>query len=309
MRYLFVTAAILGSAMYATAAEPISFNKQIRPILADRCFKCHGPDSATREADLRFDQEQSAKRALDSGETAIVAGKPEMSAMLARLTESDPDLRMPPADSNLAVTPKEIDLIRRWIANGAKWQRHWSLIAPAKNAPPSVKDKTWPRNAIDHFILRRLEEEGLKPTNPADKERWLRRVSFDLTGLPPTLPELDSFLADKSPKAYEKAVDRLLKSRAFGQRMAQEWLDIARYGDTDGLFEDHPRSIYPWRDWVVDAFNNNLPYSDFITWQIAGDLLPNTTVDQRVATGFLRNNPTSNEGGIIDEDYRVKVPG
>jgi hypothetical protein len=256
---------------------------------------------------LRFDREDSAKAPLEhSGNTAIVAGKPEASEMLARLIESDPDLRMPPADSNLSVSPEEIELIRRWIAEGAKWERHWSFIAPVKSDRPAVKDDSWPVNAIDHFILRRLEAEGLEPSKSADKERWLRRVSFDLTGLPPTLKELDEFLADDSDEAYGKAVDRLLNSRAFGERMAQEWLDVARYGDTDGLFEDHPRSIYPWRDWVVDAFNSNLSYSDFISWQIAGDLLPDATIEQRVATGFLRNNPTSNEGGIINEDYRVK---
>lgn len=307
MRHTLLFAATLCCAVSATAAEPISFNKHIRPILSDRCFICHGPDSAAREAGLRFDREESAKTPLEvSGETAIVPGKPEISEMLARLTESDPDLRMPPAESNLSVSPDEIELIRRWIAAGARWERHWAFVAPVKDDPPPVTDRSWPVNAIDHFILRRLETEGLTPSKPADRERWLRRVSFDLTGLSPTLQELDEFLADESDKAYDEAVDRLLTSRAFGERMAQEWLDVARYGDTDGLFEDHPRSIYPWRDWVVDAFNGNLPYSDFISWQVAGDLLPDATVDQRVATGFLRNNPTSNEGGIINEDYRVK---
>jgi len=260
-----------------------------------------------RAAGLRFDRENSAKRPLDdSGKTAIVAGNPGMSEMLIRLTESDPDLRMPPAGSNLSVSPDETALIRRWISQGAKWERHWSLIPPVKTVLPAVTDRSWPVNAIDHFILHRLEAEQLHPSKPAGRERWLRRVSFDLTGLPPTLEELDGFLADNSDAAYAKAVDRLLKSRAFGERMAQEWLDVARYGDTDGLFEDHPRSIYAWRDWVVDAFNSNLPYSDFISWQVAGDLFTDATVEQRVATGFLRNNPTSNEGGIINEDYRVK---
>lgn len=307
MRYTYLSAVILCSAVTATAAEPISFNKHIRPILSDRCFVCHGPDSATREAGLRFDREDSSKSTLeDSGKTAIVAGKPEASEMLARLIEADPDLRMPPADSNLSVSPDEIELIRRWIAEGAKWERHWSFITPVKVDLPTVTAKFWPINAIDHFILRRLEAEGLAPTTPADKERWLRRVSFDLTGLPPTLSELDEFLADDSETAYRKAVDRLLNSRAFGERMAQEWLDVARYGDTDALFEDHPRSVYPWRDWVIEAFNSNLPYSEFISWQVAGDLLPDATVEQRIATGFLRHNPTSNEGGIINEDYRVK---
>ena len=311
MRHTYLIAAliasILMSAANATAAEKISFNKHIRPILADRCFVCHGPDSATREAGLRFDREDSAKSRLeDSDEIAIVPGQPGFSEMLTRMTAADPDLRMPPADSNLSVSQEEIELIRRWIAEGAHWERHWSLITPVKAEIPEVQNASWPINSIDHFILYRLETEGLNPSPQANKSRWLRRVSFDLTGLPPTLQELDDFLADDSEAAYAKAADRLLQSDSFGERMAQEWLDVARYGDTDGLFEDHPRSIYPWRDWVINAFNSNLPYRDFITWQIAGDLLPDASMEQRIATGFLRNNPTSNEGGIIDEDYRVK---
>ena len=306
MRKLSLIFVIFFSSVSSSPAEQISFNKHIRPILADRCFVCHGPDATTREAGLRFDREESAKQpSVDSGETAIVPGQPEMSELLRRLSASD-DLQMPPPDSNLSVTQDEIKLIRRWIAEGAKWERHWSLIAPVKAEAPAVANPSWPVNSIDHFILRRLEVEGLEPTRQVSKAQWLRRVSFDLTGLPPTLEELDDFLGDESEDAYGKAADRLLESRSFGERMAQEWLDVARYGDTDGLFEDHPRSIYPWRDWVIDAFNENLAYRDFIIWQIAGDLLPEASVEQQVATGFLRNNPTSNEGGIIDEDYRVK---
>ncbi|MEC8570956.1 MAG: DUF1549 domain-containing protein, partial [Planctomycetota bacterium] len=306
MRKLSLIFVIFFSSVSSSPAEQISFNKHIRPILADRCFVCHGPDATTREAGLRFDREESAKQpSVDSGETAIVPGQPEMSELLRRLSASD-DLQMPPPDSNLSVTQDEIKLIRRWIAEGAKWERHWSLISPVKAEAPAVANPSWPVNSIDHFILRRLEVEGLEPTRQASKAQWLRRVSFDLTGLPPTLEELDDFLGDESEDAYGKAADRLLESRSFGERMAQEWLDVARYGDTDGLFEDHPRSIYPWRDWVIDAFNENLAYRDFIIWQIAGDLLPEASVEQQVATGFLRNNPTSNEGGIIDEDYRVK---
>ncbi|MEC8411213.1 MAG: DUF1549 domain-containing protein, partial [Planctomycetota bacterium] len=306
MRKLSLIFVIFFSSSSSSPAEQISFNKHIRPILADRCFVCHGPDATTREAGLRFDREESAKQpSVDSGETAIVPGQPEMSELLRRLSASD-DLQMPPPDSNLSVTQDEIELIRRWIAEGAKWERHWSLISPVKAEAPAVANPSWPVNSIDHFILRRLEVEGLEPTRQASKAQWLRRVSFDLTGLPPTLEELDDFLSDESEDAHGKAADRLLESRSFGERMAQEWLDVARYGDTDGLFEDHPRSIYPWRDWVIDAFNENLAYRDFIIWQIAGDLLPEASIEQQVATGFLRNNPTSNEGGIIDEDYRVK---
>ena len=307
---VFLLMVVLGVSIVATTAsasgdEPISFNRDIRPLLADRCFTCHGPDSATRKAGLRLDREEFAKAALeDPGRAAIVPGEPASSEMMVRLT--DPDQLMPPPDSQLKMTRDEIELIRRWIAEGATWERHWAFIRPIKSDVPNVKDRSWPKNEIDTFILHRLENENAKPTRPADKERWLRRVTFDLTGLPPTLPELDAFLDDHSDQTYETAVDRLLNSRSFGERMAQEWLDVARYGDTDGLFEDHPRLVYPWRDWVIGAFNENLPYNEFLTWQLAGDLLPEASVDQRIATGFLRNNPTSNEGGIIEEDYRVK---
>ena len=283
------------------AAETISFNRDIRPLLADRCFSCHGPDSASRKAGLRLDREQSAKAAND-GMTPIVPGNPAASAIIRRMTHSDRDELMPPPESKISMSDAEIALLRTWIEQGAQWERHWAFIAPTKSGIASNKPAKW----IDHFIQRRLEKEGLNPSPPANPAHLLRRVSFDLTGLPPTLKELDAFLSDPSDAAFREAVDRLLASSAFGERMALEWLDVARYGDTDGLFEDHPRSIYPWRDWVVRAFNNDLSYRDFIAWQIAGDLLPDATEDQKLATGFLRNNVTSNEGGIIDEDYRIK---
>ena len=302
---LTVATVILGGCG-ALDANDISFNKHIRPILADRCFSCHGPDSATRKADLRLDLEKSAKTALTAEVTAIVPEKPEESEVMHRLTHSDPDEIMPPPSSKLTVSPGEIALIRKWIAQGAKWERHWAFLPPESIPPPSMGDHPWPRNEIDHFILETLTEHDLKPSPPASRALLLRRLTFDLAGLPPTIAELDDFLSDESDNAYEEVVGRLLASPAFGERMALEWLDVARYGDTDGLFEDHPRSIHAWRDWVVTAFNNNLPYRDFITWQLAGDLLPGATNPQKVATGFLRNNPTSNEGGIIDEDYRIK---
>ncbi len=285
----------------------MSFNDDVRPILADRCYACHGPDSAARKADLRLDLEETAKAPIgEGGVIPIVPGKPEASAILQRLTSHDPDEVMPPPESKLTVSSAEITVIREWIAEGAKWERHWAFIPPRKSNPPEVSDANWPRNIIDRHILARLDEEGLRPAPPADPAHLLRRVTFDLTGLPPTIAELDAVLSDSSDAAYERAVDRLLASPPFGERLAVEWLDVARYGDTDGLFEDHPRSIYPWRDWVVSAFNENLPYSDFIAWQLAGDLLPDASMAQKTATGFLRNNPTSNEGGIIDEDYRIK---
>ena len=280
-------------------ADPVSFSKQIRPILADRCYACHGPDAAQRKSDLRLDQEAGIA-------TVLVAGDPDASEIASRLLSNDLDHQMPPPASKLKVSQEEIALIIRWIEEGAKWEQHWAFLAPTKWPLPAVENRMWPRNEIDRFILASLEAAGRQPNQPAVKSRWLRRVTLDLTGLPPTVEELDHFLAEESDHAHEQAVDRLLKSTAFGERLAQEWLDVSRYGDTDGLFEDHPRSIYPWRDWVVNAFNDNLSYRAFITWQLAGDLLPGATIAQRVATGFIRNNPTSNEGGIIDEDYRVK---
>ena len=298
--------AVLAGVSLSTSAEEVSFNKDIRPILADRCFSCHGPDSASRKANLRLDLEKDAKTALSGGGSPIVAGKPDSSAIIHRLTHEDPEELMPPPESKLTVSPGEIELIRRWIAQGARWERHWAFLPPGSAPPASPPEHPWPLNAIDQYVLETLSKHELKPSPPADRAQLLRRVTFDLTGLPPTIEELDSFLFDNSDQAYHRVVDRLLTSPAFGERMALEWLDVARYGDTDGLFEDHPRSIHAWRDWVVQAFNDNLPYKDFITWQLAGDLLPSASNAQKVATGFLRNNPTSNEGGIIDEDYRIK---
>ena len=280
-------------------ADSVSFSKQIRPILADRCYACHGPDAAQRKANLRLDQEAPIRGVL-------VPGDATDSEIVARLSSLDPGHQMPPPTSKLKVSQEEIALITRWIEEGAQWEQHWAFLPPTRPPLPAVDNQAWPRNEIDRFILARLEAAGLQPNRAAVKARWLRRATLDITGLAPTLAELDAFLADGSASSSETVVDRLLKSAAFGERMAQEWLDVARYGDTDGLFEDHPRSIYPWRDWVVDAFNSNLPYRQFITWQLAGDLLPGATVAQRVATGFIRNNPTSNEGGLIDEDYRIK---
>ena len=308
--------AITPALLLSSPAPAISFNDDIRPILADRCFSCHGPDSASRKADLRLDLEESAKSALKDGSIPIVPGDPSKSTILYRITHGDPDEVMPPPASKLTVSPQEVSLLREWIAQGATWEKHWAFIPP-KNSPPALpsdatpgdakrSEASWPRNEIDHFILAGLAEHGLRPSPPADRARLLRRLTFDLTGLPPTLAELDAFLLDNTDQAYERVVDRLLASPAFGERLALEWLDVARYGDTDGLFEDHPRSIFPWRDWVVTAFNDNLPYDQFLTWQLAGDLLPDATDAQKIATGFLRNNPTSNEGGIIDEDYRIK---
>ncbi len=281
---------------------PVDFDREIKPLLSDRCFRCHGPDAGTREADLRLDLEEDAR-------AAIVAGKPEESELYVRITATDDD-QMPPQDSKLALSKVEIDLLRRWIAEGAKWEQHWAFVAPQEHSPPVTNRPTWPRNEIDAFVLSRLENEGIDPalfpSPPASKEKLLRRVSFDLTGLPPTLAELDAFLADDSPLAFEKAVDRLLASSRYGERMASDWLDLARYSDTYGYQVDFDRFVWPWRDWVIRAFNRNMPYDQFITEQLAGDLLPDATDDQVLATTFNRLHPQKVEGGSVEEEFRVE---
>ena len=287
-------------------AAPISFNRDIRPILSNNCYQCHGPDSAARKAKLRLDREADSRAELKGGARAIVPGEITESELIYRITTDDADEKMPPADSHRHLTPKQIELLKQWVKEGGKYEGHWAFIPPTAAPFPKVKLKTWPRNGIDHFILARLEAEGLKPSHEADKATLLRRVSFDLTGLPPTLAELDTFLADKSPKAFEKVVDRLLASPRYGEHMARYWLDAARYADTNGYQYDTHRDMWPWRDWVINAYNRNLPFDQFTIEQLAGDLLPNATLQQRVATGFNRNHPITIEGGIIDEEYRTE---
>ena len=287
--------------------DRIDFNLHIKPILSDRCFACHGPDNNARKADLRLDTEEGAFARLTESvrKYALVPGSLSKSEIFHRLVSDDPEYRMPPPASNLTLSPEEIATILKWIEQGAQYKPHWSLIPPEKPDLPTVKNTAWPRNDIDHFVLARLEREGLRPADEATKETLIRRVTFDLTGLPPTLEELDAFLADDSPDAYEKAVDRLLTSEAYGERMAAEWLDVARYADSHGYQDDGWRNMWPWRDWVIEAFNNNLPFDDFVTWQLAGDLLPDPTHEQILATGFNRNHLQSQEGGIVPEEFRV----
>jgi hypothetical protein len=291
----------------ALSAQEIEFNRDIRPILSDQCFACHGPDAAKRKTKLRFDTEAGARIDLGKDRFAIVPGDPERSELVRRIASTDTAVRMPPAYAGRdALKPAEIERIRKWIAQGAHWQPFWSFIPPKRPATPAVRDEKWVRNAIDRFILARLEREGLHPSAEADKATLLRRVSLDLTGIPPTPAELDDFLRDGSPDAYGKVVDRLLASPCYGERMAFRWMEAARYGDTNGYQTDGPRDMWRWRDWVIDAFNRNLPYDRFATEQLAGDLLSNATLEQRIATGFNRNHRTTGEGGIIDEEYRVE---
>ena len=307
MRTVVITVGLLCSFVgQAQAAEPrsVDFNRDVRPILSETCFRCHGPDSAAREAELRLDNADDAFA--DRGDFfAIVPGEPEKSEAYRRLVSDDESLKMPPPDSKLSLTPKQVETLRLWIAQGAKYEKHWSFITPTRPAPPTVRQSNWPSNSIDHFVLAKLEKQGITPAPRAARETLIRRLSLDLTGLPPTLAEIDAFLADESPVAYVKVVDRLLASPAFGERMAKEWLDGARYADTNGYQNDAERFMWRWRDWVINAFNANMPFDQFTIEQLAGDLLPNATLEQRIATGFNRNHTTSDEGGIIPEEYRV----
>jgi hypothetical protein len=288
------------------AADRVDFSRDVRPILSDRCFACHGPDEAARKVGLRLDTEDGAKKQRGA-HTPIVPGDPSASEVMKRVAPERPAMRMPPPYSDRKpLTEKEVATLRAWIEQGAKWQSHWSFVAPQRPEPPVVRNTAWARNSIDRFVLARLEREGLAPSPEADRAVLLRRVTFDLTGLPPTLGELDSFLADRSPDAYEKAVDRLLASPHFGERMAVDWLDAARYADTHGYQVDPEKEMWPWRDWVIGAFNRNLPYDRFTIEQIAGDLLPNATLEQKIATGFQRNHRINSETGSIAEEFQAE---
>lgn len=290
---------------YGRCEEQVVFNRDISPLLSDKCFGCHGPDSAALGIKRRLDSGAAATADI-GGRRAIVPGDEAASELVRRITANDPSLRMPPPSSGLSLTAREIELLRAWIAQGAKWQTHWSFLPPSQPPLPSVQFKAWPRNPIDYFVLARLEQDGLRPSPKASKETLLRRVSLDLTGLPPTPAEVDAFLRDTSPDAYEKVVDRLLASPRYGERMAVRWLDAARYADTNGYQTDAERHMWRWRDWVIDAFNSNMPFNRFTIEQIAGDLLPNATLEQKIATGFNRNHRGNSEGGIVPEEYLVE---
>ena len=287
------------------AAGRVEFNRDIRPLLSDKCFTCHGPDPARRRTKLRFDLERDAKQDL-GGRSAIVPGDAAKSVLIHRITADDPARRMPPPASGRTLTERDIQLLQQWIEQGAKWESHWSFVAPKRAALPEVINHSSVRNAIDAFVLERLEREGLVLSPEADRTTLIRRVSLDLTGLPPTPSEVDAFLSDSSSNAYEKVVDRLLASPRYGERMAATWLDSARYADTNGYQTDAERYMWRWRDWVIDAYNRNLSFDQFALLQIAGDMLPRPTLDQRIATGFNRNHRGNGEGGIIPEEYAVE---
>jgi len=304
LAFLFIVSSATGRSASA-AEDPIEFNRDIRPILSDKCFFCHGPDKHERQAEMRLDQEEEAIRRVD-GDYIIRRGRPNESMVYQRITDTDVDVRMPPVDSGKTLSDAEIALIKRWIEEGAKWQKHWAFIPPKRPALPKVSNESWPRNAINHFILARLDREGLKPSRRATKETLIRRLSFDLTGLPPTIEEIDRFLADKSPQAYERVVEHYLNSERYGEHMARFWLDAARYADSNGYEYDQSRLMWPWREWVIRAYNKNQPFDAFTADQLAGDLMTNPDDFQLTASGFNRNHPISVEGGIIDEEYRTE---
>jgi Protein of unknown function (DUF1553)/Protein of unknown function (DUF1549)/Planctomycete cytochrome C len=289
--------------------DVVSYNFQIRPVLSDKCFKCHGPDANKRQASLRLDIADSAYGPLKEtkGAFAIVPGKPDESELYKRVSSEDTSFMMPPIDAHLGVLTKyEVSLFEKWIKQGAHYETHWAFTAPKKSPLPIVNNKGWPKNEIDYFVLSKLEQINLEPNEQADKERLLKRVCFDITGLPPSVEMMDKFMADNSASAYEKMVDELLQTPQYGEKMAVHWMDVARYADSYGYQDDNIRTQWPWRDWVIHAFNTNLPYNQFITWQVAGDMLPHATDEQILATAFFRNHKYTEEGGVIPEEYRIE---
>jgi hypothetical protein len=312
MRYSgfrLVLALLVGAAPAAIcSAVGVDFARDIQPILADKCYHCHGPDANHRKGDLRFDtlDPKLGPFAPRDGYSIVVPKNLDDSVMVMRITSDDPDVQMPPPSSNRTLTKAQIDLLQQWVKEGAKWGKHWSLEVPKRPELPAVKDTKWSRNPIDRFILAKLESEGLKPSPEATTAQLIRRVTLDLTGLPPTPQEVEAFLADQSPDAYGKVADRLFASPRNGENMVWEWLDAARYADTNGYQADPTRTSWPWRDWVIKAMNENLPFDQFGTWQIAGDLIPNATKEQQLASGFNRNHTFNGEGGRIPEETRVE---
>lgn len=297
-------ALILGWAACLSAAEPIDFARDIRPILGAYCLKCHGPDSAHRQAELRLDLPQAATAPAASGRVAIVPGKPEESELIRRIFAEDESERMPPASEKKPLEPRHKELLRQWIAQGADYTPHWAFQPIRKPPLPQVKNGSWPQNAIDYFVLARLEERGWTPNPEADRYTLVRRVYLDLLGVPPTPEEADAFVQDPSPNAYEQLVDRVLASPRYGERWARRWLDLARYADTNGYEKDRPRSIWPYRDWVIRSLNADMPFDQFTIEQLAGDMLPEPTLQQRIATGFHRNTMLNEEGGIDPLEFR-----
>ncbi len=295
-----------GGCPQTRAAAPVTFGRDVLPILTDNCFACHGPDDKERKAHMRLDRKKDALGTNRHGEYPIKSGSLEESLVYQRISATDPEDRMPPPKSGKSLTPAQIETIKSWISAGAIWEEHWAFVPPERPTPPRIEHPDWIRNPVDNFVAERLEREGLEPSPEADKTTLIRRAALDLTGLPPTPKEVDAYLADESPEAYEHLVDRLLASPGYGEQMAHYWMDAARYADSHGYHIDSERSMWKWRDWVIDAFNQNLPFNEFTVDQIAGDLLPNPTIDQKVASGYIRANMSTGEGGAIIDEYQAK---
>ena len=289
----------------AGPGEPLSFNRDVRPILSDHCYECHGPDEAVHQAGLRLDNGESAHGALPSGRRALVPGDLDRSQLFQRVAAVDALDRMPPPHADSTLSDREIEVLGRFILQGAEFEDYWAYRVPVRPEPPAVADADWARGDLDRFVLARLEQEGLAPSAETDRRTLVRRLSLDLTGLPPTPAEVNAFLADDRPDAYERLVDRLLASDRYGEHMARSWLDAARYADTNGYHIDNERTMWRWRDWVIEAFNRNQPFDEFTIDQLAGDLLPDPAPEQLLATGFHRNHMINFEGGAVPEEYRV----
>lgn len=297
-----------GTLQTPSGSNTVSYNFDIRPILSDKCYACHGPDARKREAGLRLDVAENAYAKLKDGKgVAIFPGKPEQSEVYKRITSVDPSYQMPTPESHLGLLNEtEVGLVRKWIEQGAKYEKHWAFTTPVPPAVPEVSDEAWPRNEIDRFVLQKMEGAGLSPNEEAGKSHLLKRVALDLTGLPPTVEMQKKFEADGSDQAYEKVVNELISQKTYGEKMAVYWLDVARYADSYGYQDDEVRTQWPWRDWLINAFNKNMRYDQFLSWQIAGDMLPNASKEQILATAFFRNHKYTEEGGVIPEEYRIE---
>jgi len=285
------------------AAEAIEFNRDVRPILSDKCYSCHGPDAKSLKGDLRMDLRKRATAPAKSGATAIVPGNPALSELVKRIEATDEDERMPPADSHKSLDPAEKAMLKQWIAQGAAYSEHWAFLPPQRPEPAAAGDAAWDEQPIDRLVFAALAQRQMTPSPEADRLTLIRRVSLDLRGLPPSIAEIDAFTADSADGAYERMVERMLASPHFGERMAMTWMDLARYGDTNGYHNDSDRPVWLWRDWVVDAYNTNMPFDQFTLWQLGGDLLPGATTDQKIASGFNRNVRFNEEGGADPDEF------
>jgi len=288
--------------------DEVNFNFDVKPILSDKCYTCHGPDDKTRKANLRLDIESGFYKSLEDNPNYYVINKnnPEKSEILNRINSENASYVMPPPESNLKLSAREKEILKKWVDQGGNWEPHWAYTKPKLPSIPKIDSKNWASNEIDYFIAKKLESVGMTPSEKEEKEILIRRAYFDLIGLPPTIQEVDEFISDNSNNAYEKVIDKLLESKSYGERMAAIWMDLSRYGDSHGYQDDQERIMWPWRDWVIHAYNTNMTYDKFITWQMAGDMLPNATKEQIIASGFNRNHKITQEGGVVPEEYRVE---